>query len=126
MPKHDIRVEAYGTVDEANAVIGAAAAAHARKTPRPTPMLARIQNDLFDVGADLCVPGEAGDRLRLTDAPGARLEAEIAAMNAGAGAADQLRAARRHPSRGSSPTSPAPSSAAPNAASRRLCRHPGR
>jgi cob(I)alamin adenosyltransferase len=45
-------------------------------------MLARIQNDLFDVGADLCVPGEAGDRLRLTDAPSLRLEAEVAAMNA--------------------------------------------
>ena len=46
-------------------------------------MLARIQNDLFDVGADLCVPGEGGDRLRLTDAPSVRLEAEVAAMNAG-------------------------------------------
>ena len=44
-------------------------------------MLARIQNDLFDCGADLCVPGEAGDRLRLTDAPVARLEAEVEAMN---------------------------------------------
>ncbi len=45
-------------------------------------MLARVQNDLFDVGSDLCVPGAAGDRLRLTDAPSARLEAEVAAMNA--------------------------------------------
>ena len=45
-------------------------------------MLARIQNDLFDVGADLCVPGEAGDRLRLTDAPSLRLEQEVADMNA--------------------------------------------
>jgi cob(I)alamin adenosyltransferase len=45
-------------------------------------MLARIQNDLFDVGADLSVPGEGGDRLRLTDAPVARLEVEVAAMNA--------------------------------------------
>jgi len=44
-------------------------------------MLARIQNDLFDVGADLCVPGEAGDRLRLTDTPILRLEAEVVAMN---------------------------------------------
>ncbi|MCG3774138.1 MAG: Cob(I)yrinic acid a,c-diamide adenosyltransferase [Nitrospira sp.] len=44
-------------------------------------MLARIQNDLFDCGADLCVPGEAGDRLRLTDTPVARLEAEVEAMN---------------------------------------------
>src|ERR1700733_1662212 len=75
--KDDLRVEAYGTVDEANAVIGvlrlhADAAADA--------MLARIQNDLFDVGSDLCVPGEAGGRLRLTAAPALRLEAEIAAM----------------------------------------------
>ena len=45
-------------------------------------MLARIQNDLFDVGADLCVPGDGGDRLRLTDVPLLRLEAEIEAMNA--------------------------------------------
>jgi cob(I)alamin adenosyltransferase len=44
-------------------------------------MLARIQNDLFDLGADLCVPGQAGDRLRLTDTPVLRLEAEVTAMN---------------------------------------------
>ena len=44
-------------------------------------MLARIQNDLFDLGADLCVPGEGGARLRLPDTKPARLEAEIAAMN---------------------------------------------
>jgi cob(I)alamin adenosyltransferase len=45
-------------------------------------MLARIQNDLFDLGADLCVPGEGGERLRLSDSQSARLEAEIAAMTA--------------------------------------------
>jgi cob(I)alamin adenosyltransferase len=45
-------------------------------------MLARMQNDLFDVGADLSVPGEGGNRLRLTDVPVDRLEAEIDAMNA--------------------------------------------
>ena len=50
--------------------------------PEVDAMLARIQNDLFDVGADLSVPGEGGDRLRLTDAPMARLEAEVEAMNA--------------------------------------------
>jgi cob(I)alamin adenosyltransferase len=44
-------------------------------------MLSRIQNDLFDLGADLCVPGESGERLRLTDTPVARLESEVAAMN---------------------------------------------
>jgi cob(I)alamin adenosyltransferase len=45
-------------------------------------MLARIQNDLFDIGADLCVPGEAGTRLRVADTQSARLEAELAEMNA--------------------------------------------
>jgi cob(I)alamin adenosyltransferase len=77
--KDALRIEAIGAVDEANAAIGllrlhANAAADA--------MLSAIQNDLFDVGADLAVPGDAGERLRLTDAPAARLEAEVAAMNA--------------------------------------------
>jgi cob(I)alamin adenosyltransferase len=78
------RIEAIGAVDEANAAIGWLRAA---VSPDPDwreidAMLARIQNDLFDVGADLCVPGEGGDRLRLTEAPVARLEAEVEAMNA--------------------------------------------
>jgi cob(I)alamin adenosyltransferase len=79
--KDDVRVEAYGTVDEANAAIGLLRL-HTAGTEADA-MLARIQNDLFDVGSDLCVPGEAGDRLRLTDGPSLRLEAEVAAMNAG-------------------------------------------
>jgi cob(I)alamin adenosyltransferase len=78
--KDALRVEAYGTVDEANAVIGLL---RLHTTGEPDAMLARVQNDLFDVGSDLCVPGAAGDRLRLTDAPSLRLEAEIARMNAG-------------------------------------------
>lgn len=78
--KDDLRVEAYGTVDEANATIGLLRL-HAAGDVEADAMLARIQNDLFDVGADLCVPGEAGLRLRVTDAPGARLEAEVLAMN---------------------------------------------
>ncbi len=77
--KDALRVEAYGTVDEANATIGLL---RLHTTGEPDAMLARIQNDLFDVGSDLCVPGEAGERLRVTDAPAARLEAEVAAMNA--------------------------------------------
>lgn len=81
VPKDALRVDAYGTVDEANATIGLLRL-HTTPDPEADAMLARIQNDLFDVGADLCVPGEAGDRLRLTDAPGARLEAEVTAMNA--------------------------------------------
>ena len=78
--KDDDRVVALGAVDEANAAIGVL-----RSTGVPAAadaMLARIQNDLFDLGADLCVPGEGGERLRMTDAPSARLEAEIAAINA--------------------------------------------
>ena len=82
VPKDDPRVEAYGTVDEANAVLGVLRL-HTAGNPEADAMLARVQNDLFDVGADLCVPGEAGSRLRVTDAPALRLEAEVAAMNAG-------------------------------------------
>jgi cob(I)alamin adenosyltransferase len=75
------RIEAIGAVDEANAVIGVLRLA-TRAMPDADAMLARIQNDLFDVGADLSVPGEGGDRLRLTDAPVRRLESEVEAMNA--------------------------------------------
>lgn len=76
--KDALRVEAYGTVDEANAAIGLL---RLHCTGEDDAMLARIQNDLFDVGADLCVPGEAGDRLRLTETPSMRLEDEVATMN---------------------------------------------
>jgi len=78
--KDSLRVEAFGTVDEANAAIGLARL-HAKG--RFDRMLARIQNDLFDLGADLCVP-EAGKRARLRIADGQveRLEREIDAMNA--------------------------------------------
>ncbi len=78
--KDALRVEAYGTVDEANAAIGLLRL-HVSGDADADAMLARIQNDLFDMGADLCVPGEMGERLRLTDAPALRLEAEVAAMN---------------------------------------------
>ncbi len=78
--KDSTRIEACGTVDEANAAIGLVRL-HTTTLAAADAMLARIQNDLFDVGADLCVPGEAGDRLRLTEAPLERLESEIAAMN---------------------------------------------
>jgi cob(I)alamin adenosyltransferase len=75
--KDSARVAAIGAVDEANAAIGLVRAAAGAADE----MLARIQNDLFDLGADLCVPGDAGQRLRLTETPIVRLEAEIAAMN---------------------------------------------
>jgi cob(I)alamin adenosyltransferase len=75
------RIEAIGAVDETNAAIGVLRLA-TRDAPEVDAMLARVQNDLFDVGADLSVPGEGGNRLRLTDVPVDRLEAEIDAMNA--------------------------------------------
>ena len=78
--KDALRVEAYGTVDEANAAIGVLRL-HAQEDAEADAMLARIQNDLFDIGADLCVPGEAGARLRVADTQSARLEAELAEMN---------------------------------------------
>jgi cob(I)alamin adenosyltransferase len=79
------RVEAIGAVDEANAAIGwlRAAVPDDADSGSADAMLGRIQNDLFDVGADLCVPGEGGDRLRLTEMPLLRLDTEIEAMNAG-------------------------------------------
>lgn len=74
-------IAAIGAVDEANASIGVLRL-HTREDAATDAMLARVQNDLFDLGADLCVPGESGNRLRLTDTPVLRLEAEVAAMNA--------------------------------------------
>jgi cob(I)alamin adenosyltransferase len=79
--KDALRIVAIGAVDEANAAIGVLRLA-TQAVAAEDAMLARIQNDLFDVGADLSVPGESGDRLRLTDTPVLRLEVEVAAMNA--------------------------------------------
>ncbi len=79
--KDSPRIEAIGSVDEANAIIGVLRL-HTRDQPDADAMLARIQNDLFDLGADLCVPGEGGARLRMTEKPILRLEAEVEAMNA--------------------------------------------
>ena len=82
--KDNARVAAYGTVDEANSVIGIARLAPL--DPVHDAMLARIQNDLFDVGADLATPGDDFDAgstsLRATSSQVDRLEAEIDAMNA--------------------------------------------
>lgn len=80
--KHDLRVTAYGTVDETNAVIGLA---RLEAKGEADAMLARIQNDLFDLGADLCTPGagrKADGALRIVDAQVERLEREIDQMNA--------------------------------------------
>ncbi|MCC2662412.1 MAG: ATP:cob(I)alamin adenosyltransferase [Geminicoccaceae bacterium] len=79
--KHDLRVAAYGTVDEANATIGLA---RLHTAAVGDAMLARIQNDLFDLGADLCRPGaDAEDTraLRIQARQVTRLEDEIDALN---------------------------------------------
>lgn len=82
--KHALRVETFGTVDEANAAIGLA---RLHTTDGADQMLRRIQDDLFDLGADLCRPGtESGDEkkpvLRIVESQVTRLEQEIDAMNA--------------------------------------------
>ena len=73
------RVAAYGSVDELNSVLGLLLTTD----PAERELLAPIQNDLFDVGADLCVPGEAGQRLRVKPEQGQRLEQAIDRLNAG-------------------------------------------
>lgn len=81
--KHDARIEAMGAVDEANAAVGLA---RLHTSGEADAMLARIQNDLFDLGADLCRPAtpdeEPGKALRIVDSQVERLEREIDAMNA--------------------------------------------
>ena len=84
-PKNDLRVEAYGTVDETNAAIGIARLSTGQDEALDA-MLARIQNDLFDLGADLCTPdtGEklAYEPLRIIQSQVQRLEREIDELNA--------------------------------------------
>jgi cob(I)alamin adenosyltransferase len=84
VPKHAPRIAAYGTVDETNAAIGVARIHLASTDAKTDAMLGRIQNDLFDLGADLCVPdqGDGKPRLRVSDAQVKRLEDEIDEMNA--------------------------------------------
>ena len=83
--KYDLRIAAYGTVDETNAAIGIARL-HTAGDAALDAALARIQNDLFDVGADLCTPGRGkgpgGARLTVTDKQVAWLETEIDRLNA--------------------------------------------
>ncbi|MCF6272135.1 MAG: cob(I)yrinic acid a,c-diamide adenosyltransferase [Rhodobacteraceae bacterium] len=85
VPKESLRVEAYGTVDEANATIGLACL-YAKGEPLAA--LTRIQNDMFDLGADLCRPEMEQDAnapyppLRMSDTQVMRIEAEIDEMNA--------------------------------------------
>lgn len=84
-PKFDLRVSAYGTVDEANSVIGMARLQTA-SMPKIDRLLARIQNDLFDLGSDLATPGADGpdDRnLRITASQAEWLEQQIDYFNEG-------------------------------------------
>jgi cob(I)alamin adenosyltransferase len=84
--KDTVRVAAYGTVDETNAVIGMARVHLGSSHPDLDGKLLRVQNDLFDLGADLCVPDRAQrspyEPLRITAAQVKRLEDEIDEMNA--------------------------------------------
>jgi cob(I)alamin adenosyltransferase len=83
--KYDLRVDAYGTVDEVTAAIGVARL-HTADAPAVDAMLSRIQNDLFDLAADLCSPdkgkGPGGARLAVNAAQVKRLEDEIDTLNA--------------------------------------------
>ena len=85
-PKYDLRVEAFGTVDEANCAIGLARLSTARENPELDAILARVQNDMFDLGADLCTPDTGKDLgyepLRIIQSQVDRLEREIDALNA--------------------------------------------
>ena len=80
--KYDLRVDAYGTLDEVNAVLGLVRL-HTAGDAMLDPALSRIQNDLFDVEADLCLSekGPGGARLTVTEAQVAWLEGEIDRLN---------------------------------------------
>ena len=85
LSKAHIRIAAYGTVDETNATIGVARL-HLAELPKLDAMLARIQNELFDLGADLCVP-DRGEKLefeplRILPKQYERIETEIDELNA--------------------------------------------
>jgi len=83
--KYDLRVDAYGTVDEVTAAIGVARL-HTKDAVMVDAMLGRIQNDLFDLAADLCSPdkgkGPGGERLAVNAQQITRLEGEIDLLNA--------------------------------------------
>jgi cob(I)alamin adenosyltransferase len=85
VPKHALRIAAYGTVDETNASLGMVRVHLSSGDAVLDAQIVRIQNDLFDLGADLCVPDRGAkpehEALRVTDAQVKRLEEEIDAMN---------------------------------------------
>jgi cob(I)alamin adenosyltransferase len=81
VPKLDCRIGAFGTVDEVNSLLGLALAA--QPTAEMAAVLERVQNELFDVGADVSVPFGIADRLRITQAQIDALEADCDWFNAG-------------------------------------------
>lgn len=85
-PKNDLRIDAYGTVDETNSVIGLVRLQTAGNAPEVDAVLSRIQNDLFDLGADLATPETDQDLgyepLRITDQQVEAIEAAIDRFNA--------------------------------------------
>jgi cob(I)alamin adenosyltransferase len=85
-PKHDLRIEAYGTVDETNAAIGVARAALEPELAEIDTMLMRIQNDLFDLGAELATPDDGTPKdyepLRIVTSQVERIERDIDRLNA--------------------------------------------
>jgi len=109
-PKYDLRVEAYGTIDETNAAIGIARTQLAGRETQLDAVLAAIQNDLFDLGAELATPDDGRERdhemLRIVPAQVTRIEKDIDRLNAdlkplrsfvlpgGSGAAASLHLAR--------------------------------
>lgn len=84
-PKYDLRIAAYGTIDEANAALGMARLHTPVESTAIDGMLMRIQNDLFDLGADLCTPDTGADLgyepLRIVESQVDRLEREIDQLN---------------------------------------------
>jgi cob(I)alamin adenosyltransferase len=81
VPKDSPRIEAIGAVDEANSTIGLVRL-HTADDTELNAILARAQNDLFDIGADLSVPGTGGDRLRVPATMAERLDQAATALNA--------------------------------------------
>ena len=89
VPKHSLRVSAYGTSDEANAIIGIT---RLHTEGAADEMLSRIQNDLFDLGADLCTPegtARKNGALRITNVQVERLEREIDELKIGKSLGEQ-------------------------------------
>ena len=102
--KLDARIAAFGTTDELNSLLGVVLAGDCPAELREP--LGRIQNELFDVGADLCVPLEVEGRLRVEQAMVDRLEALCDAFNERSAGAEELRASGRNGRLGRPPRRP--------------------